>query len=198
MNHQANEPSELQAKRLDRLAERIKQLPEDRQDQLMGELNEHIIYSVANVAELFDVDVETVRRWIRADDLQAAKVGKGYRISRHALATFWRERGGGELFEEYGGADVVERARWSVTDRLSGEALPAGELTFAVSGPGALESDNWHEDDDQTRKAFHLYDVTPQQAHEWEHDTWALFDDGGSLGARWFPVQVESEGGRDE
>ena len=92
-----HEPTELQSKRLDRLADRIKQLPEDRQGQLMADLQDNV-FTVTEVAEGLDVTTETVRRWIRAGDLEAAKVSKGYRISRPALADFWRSKGGGELF----------------------------------------------------------------------------------------------------
>lgn len=56
-------------------------------------------FTVADVAELFDVDPQTVRRWCREGELQAAKLGN-YRVSRPALEAFWRKRGGGKLFEE--------------------------------------------------------------------------------------------------
>lgn len=58
------------------------------------------MYSVRDVAELFDVDPESVRRWIRSGDLQASKVGRGYRVSRADLEAFYRSKGGGNLFKE--------------------------------------------------------------------------------------------------
>ena len=59
------------------------------------------VYTVKDVAELLDVTGDTVRRWCRDGELEAAKLGSGgYRISRHALAAFWRERGGGALFAD--------------------------------------------------------------------------------------------------
>ena len=56
-------------------------------------------YTVTEVAEKLSVTTDTVRRWCRDGELEAAKLGSaGYRISRRALAEFWRGRGGGELF----------------------------------------------------------------------------------------------------
>ena len=58
-------------------------------------------YTVADVADLLDVTTASVRRWCRNGEIEAAKIGSaGYRISRPALETFWRERGGGELFAD--------------------------------------------------------------------------------------------------
>lgn len=57
-------------------------------------------YTVADVAELLDVTTDSVRRWCRTGEIEAAKIGSaGYRISRPALEAFWRARGGGELFD---------------------------------------------------------------------------------------------------
>lgn len=64
------------------------------------------VYTVNEAAELLSLNVQTVRRWCRDGELQAAKIGRHYRISRPALEDFWRARGGGELFaDEEGGAD---------------------------------------------------------------------------------------------
>jgi len=56
------------------------------------------MYSVRDVAELFDVDPESVRRWIRSGNLKASKVGRGYRVSRADLEAYYRDKGGGDLF----------------------------------------------------------------------------------------------------
>ena len=56
------------------------------------------VYTVDEAAELWGMNDQTVRRWCRDGELQAAKMGRHYRISRQSLADFWRERGGGELF----------------------------------------------------------------------------------------------------
>ena len=94
-----DEPTPLQAKRLDRLAVRTKQRPQHRQEQLMGDL-ELQVYTVNEAADLLEMNDQTVRRWCRDGELQAAKMGRNYRISRRALADFWKDRGGGELFDD--------------------------------------------------------------------------------------------------
>jgi len=55
-------------------------------------------YTTDEVANLLDVDVQTVRRWCREGDMQAADVGRNYRVSRAELSEFWRQIGGGQLF----------------------------------------------------------------------------------------------------
>lgn len=86
----------LQARRLDRLAERIKQLPYTRQQQIMSDLKQAM--TISEAAEVCGVHAETVRRWVRAGDLQAAKFGREYRISKTELARYWAGQGGGDLF----------------------------------------------------------------------------------------------------
>jgi len=53
---------------------------------------------VFDIADLLDVHAETVRRWCRAGDLPAARVGREYRVSSHELARYWAAQGGGELW----------------------------------------------------------------------------------------------------
>lgn len=93
----------LQSRRLDRLAEQLKQLPHDRQQQLMSELRQAM--TIAEAAEVCGVHAETVRRWVRAGDLQAAKIGNEYRISKTELARYWADKGGGDLFADQGADD---------------------------------------------------------------------------------------------
>ena len=53
--------------------------------------------TVEEVAELFRVSLETVRRWIRAGDLPVLDLGgpkMGYRIRRSDLAAFAAQRYG--------------------------------------------------------------------------------------------------------
>jgi len=57
-------------------------------------------FTTEEVADLLDVDIQTVRRWCREGELTAAKMGRNYRISRPDLEAFYRSRGGGELFDE--------------------------------------------------------------------------------------------------
>lgn len=75
-------------------------------------------FTLAEAAELLSCHRETLRRAIRNGALRAAKLGRGFRISRSDLESFWAASGGGDLF----GKDVPE-----------GEA--AGEA--AASGSGA-------------------------------------------------------------
>ena len=41
---------------------------------------------------------ETIRRAIKEGSLRAAKLGRGYRVSRLDLEAFWQAQGGGALF----------------------------------------------------------------------------------------------------
>ena len=56
-------------------------------------------YTLAEAANLLHCHKETLRRAILEGSLQAARLGKGYRISRAELQKFWINMGGGELFE---------------------------------------------------------------------------------------------------
>lgn len=56
-------------------------------------------YTLAEAADLLHCHKETLRRAILEGSLQAARLGKGYRISRAELQKFWINMGGGELFE---------------------------------------------------------------------------------------------------
>lgn len=56
-------------------------------------------FSTAEVADMLDVHVETVRRWIRDDDLKAAKIGRQWKVSAPDLNEFWQSRGGGKVVE---------------------------------------------------------------------------------------------------
>lgn len=55
-------------------------------------------FTLAEAAELLSCHKETLRRAIRNGELQAAKLGRGYRISRLDLEAFWTASGGGDLF----------------------------------------------------------------------------------------------------
>lgn len=55
-------------------------------------------YTLAEAAKLLSCHTETLRRSIKDGSLQAARLGRGFRISRADLQTFWSERGGGDLF----------------------------------------------------------------------------------------------------
>lgn len=57
-------------------------------------------FTIVEVAELLQCNRATVDRAIRARHLQAAKLGRVYRISQLDLNAWWQARGGGELFPE--------------------------------------------------------------------------------------------------
>lgn len=56
------------------LAERIQQLPDDRQAQLITELTNKQTVTAADVAEILDMDPQTLRRWCRDGEFTAAKI----------------------------------------------------------------------------------------------------------------------------
>lgn len=90
---------DLDAARLDRLADKIRALPNERRDLLMETLNKQV-FSLAEAAALLSCHRETLRRAIRRGDLKASKIGRDYRISRLDLERYWSERGGEKLFED--------------------------------------------------------------------------------------------------
>ena len=57
-------------------------------------------FTLSEAAALLSCHKETLRRAIKDGSLYAAKVGKGYRISRADLEEFWKAKGGGALFED--------------------------------------------------------------------------------------------------
>ena len=56
-------------------------------------------FTLAEAAALLSCHPETLRRAIRKGHLQAAKLGRGFRISRVDLEAFWTASGGGTLFD---------------------------------------------------------------------------------------------------
>lgn len=56
-------------------------------------------FTLAEAAQLLNCHSETLRRAIRDGSLQAARLGRGYRLSRSDLQTFWTAQGGGTLFD---------------------------------------------------------------------------------------------------
>jgi DNA binding domain, excisionase family len=57
-------------------------------------------FTLAEAAEVLSCHKETLRRAIRQGVLRAAKLGKGFRISRVDLEAYWTASGGGELFRD--------------------------------------------------------------------------------------------------
>lgn len=56
-------------------------------------------FTLGEASLLLSCHKETLRRAIMEGRLQAAKLGRGYRISRMDLQAFWTAMGGGELFD---------------------------------------------------------------------------------------------------
>lgn len=50
------------------------------------------LYTVAQVAELFEVTAQSVRNWIINGDLKALRLNNQFRIKRKDLLTFLNER----------------------------------------------------------------------------------------------------------
>ncbi|MGE4296707.1 MAG: helix-turn-helix domain-containing protein [Desulfovibrionaceae bacterium] len=57
-------------------------------------------FTLSEAAGLLSCHTETLRRAIKSGALSAAKLGKGYRISKTDLEVFWQKQGGGALFED--------------------------------------------------------------------------------------------------
>jgi excisionase family DNA binding protein len=57
-------------------------------------------YTLVEVAQLLRCHTETLRKAILDGSLQAARLGRGYRVSRAELLKFWEALGGGELFDK--------------------------------------------------------------------------------------------------
>lgn len=55
-------------------------------------------FTLAEAASLLSCHKETLRRAIKDGTLRAARLGRGYRISRSDLEAFWTAQGGGALF----------------------------------------------------------------------------------------------------
>lgn len=58
------------------------------------------ILTVIEASSLLKCNPETIRRAIRNRKLKAAKIGRDYRISQQDLAQYWKEQGGGDLFDD--------------------------------------------------------------------------------------------------
>jgi len=85
--------------KLDRLADLLGDLPDDRTEKLLAKLEATSTFRVEEVAALLDVSERTVRRRLRDGALPGVKVEGRWRISRADLEQWYREEGGGALFE---------------------------------------------------------------------------------------------------
>lgn len=99
-------------------------------------------FTLAEAAELLSCHRETLRRAIRNGELRAAKLGRGFRISRFDLESFWTASGGGDLF-----GDAVEGGARGGTPPPGGDAkgkrgrkqVPSGQEQFSLLN--SLETD---------------------------------------------------------
>lgn len=88
-----------------------------------------ITFTLAEAAEMLHVHPETLRRAIKTEQLQAAKIGKEYRISKTELEAYWMAKGGGALFEDSPRAEP----------RAAGEARADRKKKDAPRGPQQLK-----------------------------------------------------------
>ncbi len=76
---------------------------------------------------MLSCDKETLRRAIRAGELQAARLGRTYRISRADLQVFWKSLGGGDLFApDQNKPDEPREKAAEVKDAAAKPRKPAG------------------------------------------------------------------------
>lgn len=69
-------------------------------------MEQKLIYTVEEVASLVGMHANSIYAYLRSGRLKGVKTRKGYggtwRISRAELEDWWRQQGGGKLFEEAG------------------------------------------------------------------------------------------------
>ena len=58
------------------------------------------VFSIKDAATILDVHPDTIRRAIKTEKLQAAKIFRYYRIAKSELKRYFQAMGGGSLFEE--------------------------------------------------------------------------------------------------
>lgn len=84
-------------------------------------------YTVSEVAEMVDRDPETVRRWIRNGYLEAARIGREYRLSAAELNRWFSSRGGGTLVPS-GDEPLAESLELEAPESLDDARQLAGRL----------------------------------------------------------------------
>ena len=86
-------------------------------------------YSVQEAAEIFDVDPESVRRWLRDEKIDGAKMGDAWKIPATEVNRWWRVRGGD--------ADIVDAPARTVG--ITGDALPDAYLDALADASDRIE-----------------------------------------------------------
>lgn len=83
-------------------------------------------FTLAEAATVLSCHKETLRRAIAAGELQAARLGREYRISRADLQAFWTAQGGGELFSPDQVATVEEQPKNAEVKEAAKPRRPSG------------------------------------------------------------------------
>ncbi|CAK7030944.1 MAG: hypothetical protein DELT_02785 [Desulfovibrio sp.] len=83
-------------------------------------------FTLAEAATVLSCHKETLRRAIGAGELQAARLGREYRISRADLQAFWTAQGGGELFTPDHGTDQEEQPKGTEPKEAAKPRRPSG------------------------------------------------------------------------
>lgn len=102
MRHQSDRardiPTDSEARELRRLAREVQTLTTDRQEALMSDIDARATIdaaphalTLAEIAETYRLSVRTLLRYIEQGELEALKIGRGYRVTREQLAA-WLER----------------------------------------------------------------------------------------------------------
>lgn len=93
-------------------------------------------FTLAEAATVLSCHKETLRRAISAGELQAARLGREYRVSRADLQAFWTARGGGELFLPEQNAEGEETAKGAEPKEPAKSRRPSGpeQLTLPTWG----------------------------------------------------------------
>lgn len=98
-------------------------------------------FTLAEAAELLSCHRETLRRAIRNGSLQAAKLGRGFRISRSDLESFWMASGGGDLFGTSAQGDAAALENAKAAARRAKKARQAAKRQEQLSFLSSLEAD---------------------------------------------------------
>ncbi len=101
-------------------------------------------FTLAEAARLLQCHPETLRRAIREGSLRAARLGRGYRLSRADLQAFWTAQGGGLLFSpDEEGPDAPESgeaAREDGRKAAAGRRRASGHTQLSLIVPQGRES----------------------------------------------------------
>lgn len=97
-------------------------------------------FTLGEAADLLSCHRETLRRAIRAGHLRAAKLGRGFRISRYDLEAFWTASGGGDLFGKEPDASGGEAA--GAADKAALLPKQKKKTQMQLSLPGTVPDDD--------------------------------------------------------